>query len=108
MNRAALLAASMSLFAIACGAPAPAPPDAAPSSDVSLIAYTTAGQPLPGAIVLFHDHDGALIARVATDHDGLAHAALPGGGSVTALPPPGATPGGVARWQLSTFVEVVP
>jgi hypothetical protein len=65
-------------------------PDAASSGAVTVRALARRtrlgpGAPVAGATVLFHDGDGALVARATTGADGRAAAEVDGGGSVTVV-----------------------
>jgi hypothetical protein len=59
------------------------------------------GLPVPERWVVFHDHDGNVLARARSDHDGKARAAIPAGGMVTIARDDGVQ-------HLTTFLDVQP
>ncbi len=86
------------------GNPADAPgPDTSSSQPVTLT-ITRAGAPQPGIAVYFQAADSTAIATTTTDANGVASAAMPSGGFVTAVDPfPPST-----SHDLRTFGDVHP
>jgi hypothetical protein len=88
-------------LAAACSARpgAPSSPDAGDPPDAGPSPVTVDSIPA-GAVALFYDADGALLARVTPDMYGSASAVVPAGGAVTiAAPPPS---------DMITFLDVAP
>ncbi len=77
------------------------PPESGPVSTTLL----TAGGPIQGHSVIFHDPDGTIVGVGQTNADGTANLDVPVGGMVTVVRPENIYTGGIAN-QLFTIVGV--